>query len=86
MPLASEVTTTQEPDAAGPVPRLRSRVRTNAGVERLRRRLEKLDLLRLVEAIDRATPNWFWSGTGQGYEILWRDTTTFVDLLPLARL
>lgn len=91
MSLASEVTTRQEPDP-GPSPdgvpavRFRTRVRTNAEVGRFKRRLEHLGLLPLAETIDRYTTNWLWSGTGQGYEILWRDTTTFADLLPLARL
>ncbi len=91
MPLASEVTTWQEPDpvpSAGGVPavRFRTRVRTNAEVGRFKRRLERLGLLALVETIDRYATNWHWCGTGRGYEILWRDTTTFADLLPLARL
>lgn len=91
MPLASEVTTWQEAqdvsDGTGAtIMRLRSRVRTNAGTGRLKRRLEQLGLLALTETIDRYETNWHWSGTGQGYEILWRDTTTFAELGPLARL
>ena len=90
MPLASEVTTWQEPHAA-PCDgvrsmRLRSRVRTNAEPERFKKRLEKLGLLSLAESIERYETNWHWSGTGQGYEILWRNETTFADLRPLARL
>ena len=90
VPLASEVTTWQEPDAA-PCDgvrsmRLRSRVRTNAEPERFKKRLEKLGLLSLAESIERYETNWHWSGTGQGYEILWRNETTFADLRPLARL
>jgi hypothetical protein len=61
-------------------------VRTNAEPERFKQRLEKLGLFALVESIERYETNWHWSGTGQGYEILWRDGTTFADLLPLARL
>ncbi len=91
MSLASEITTCQEP---APVPntdgvpavRLRTRVRTNAGVERFKRRLERLGLLPLAESIVHYETNWHWSGTGQGYEILWRDTATFADLLPLRHL
>ncbi len=90
MALASEVTTRQEQDTTseGGVPacRLRSRVRTNATPDRFQRRLENLGLLPLAESIERYETNWHWSGTGQGYEILWRETTTFIDLLPLARL
>lgn len=91
MPLASEVTTWQEtapvPNADGvPVVRFRTRVRTNAEVERFKRRLEHLGLLPLAETIERYETNWHWSGTGQGYEIFWRDATTFADLRPLARL
>jgi hypothetical protein len=83
MPLASEVTTWQEPAGVG---RLRSRVRTNAGPGRFERRLEALGLRPFAETIERYETNWHWSGTGQGYEILWRDATTFADLRPLARL
>lgn len=91
MPLASEVTTWQEPapeppDGGGPAVRFRTRVRTNATEDRFKRRLEHLGLLALAETIDRYETNWHWTGCGQGYAILWRDTTTFADLLPLARL
>lgn len=93
MSLASEVTTRQEPttatdgDMEGGSPfRLWSRVRTNAEPERFKRRLEHLGLLALVETIERYATNWHWSGTGQGYEFLWRDITTVDDLMPLARL
>jgi hypothetical protein len=87
MPLASEVTTTQEPHVdGGPAGRLRTKVRTNAGAARFKRRLEMLGLLRLAETIDRVEANWFWTGTGRGYEILWRDTTTVEDLHALAHL
>jgi hypothetical protein len=90
VPLASEVTTWEEQDAEPGdgvrSMRLRSRVRTNAEPERLKRRLEKLGLFALAEGIERYETNWHWSGTGQGYEILWRDGTTFTDLRPLARL
>jgi hypothetical protein len=61
-------------------------VRTNAGPARFKKRLEMLGLLALAESIERYETNWHWSGTGQGYEILWRDETTFADLLPLAHL
>jgi len=91
MSLASEVITWQESSPApGPggvaAVRFRTRVRTNAGAERFQRRLEALGLLPLAERIDGSATHWHWSGTGQGYEILWRDTTTVLDLLPLARL
>ena len=88
MPLASEVTTWPEEDAGDgvPVTRLRSRVRTNAGLEQFKTRLEQLGLLALAESIDRYETNWHWTGTGQGYAITWRTDTTFADLLPLARL
>lgn len=91
MSLASEVTTCQEtivsPSGTDPpTVRFRSRVRTNVGPERLNRRLETLGLLDLVESIERYHTNWHWTGTGQGYEIVWRDTATVADLLPLARL
>lgn len=91
MSLASEVTTWREtstapPDEGHPVMRFRSRVRTNAAPGRFKRRLEGLGLLALVETIDRYDTNWHWTGTGQGYDILWRDTATVTDLLPLARL
>ncbi len=91
MSLASEVTTRREtatasPDDDHPAVRFRSRVRTNATPGRFKRRLESLGLLALAETIDRYDTNWHWTGTGQGYEILWRDTATLTDLLPLARL
>lgn len=91
MPLASEVTTWQEPapqspEGGGPGARFRTRVRTNATEGRFKRRLEALGLLALAETIDHYATNWHWTGCGQGYAILWRDTTTFADLLPLARL
>ncbi|MBA4067813.1 MAG: hypothetical protein C0501_29765 [Isosphaera sp.] len=91
MPLASEVTTWQEPapeqhDGGGPAVRFRTRVRTNATEDRFKRRLEALGLLAFAETIDRYETNWHWTGCGQGYAILWRDTTTLADLLPLARL
>ena len=91
MPLASEVTTWQEPDAAtvsdGAVAmRWRSRVRTNAGEGRFKARLARLGLLDRVESVVHYETNWHWIGTGQGYEVLWRDGTTWDDLRPLARL
>ncbi len=95
MPLASEVTTWQElapetPDeqhgGGGPAVRFRTRVRTNATEGRFKRRLEALGLLAFAETIDRYDTNWHWTGCGQGYAILWRDTTTLADLLALARL
>lgn len=90
MPLASEVTTWQEPSEANedgaPAPRLRSRVRTNVEPEPFRRRLDSLGLLDLAERIERYEAGWNWSGTGHGYEILWREPTSFADLLSLARL
>ncbi len=90
MPLASEVTTCQEdngPTRDGcPSIRYRTRVRTNATEVRFKRRLEALGLLALAESIERYETNWHWTGCGQGYEILWQDTTTVADLLPLARL
>lgn len=85
--LAGELLTWTEGTADSPATvRLRTRVRTNAGEARLRHRLEQLGLLDRVETLTRITTNWFWTGTGQGYEILWRDPTTIPDLLPLARL
>lgn len=91
MSLASEVTTCRETTVAPsgtdpPTVRFRSRVRTNVGPERLKRRLEALGLLGFVETIERYHTNWHWTGTGQGYEIVWRDTAAVTDLLPLARL
>lgn len=91
MSLASEVTTWRETTAAPsdgepPTVRVRSRVRTNVCLERFKRRLEGLGLLGFVESIERYHTNWHWTGTGQGYEVVWRDTTTVADLLPLARL
>lgn len=66
--------------------RFRSRVRTNASPARLNHRLERLGLLSFVESIKRYHTNWHWTGTGQGYEILWQPAATIADLLPLARL
>jgi hypothetical protein len=91
MPLASEVVTWQEPDGAppeggAPVVRWRSKVRTNASEGRFKRRLGRLGLLGKAETIVRYETNWHWTGTGQGYEVLWREGTTFEDLRPLARL
>lgn len=91
MPIASEVTTRQEPVAAvasdgAPTLRLWSRVRTNADPARFNRRLTELGLLAFAESVERYESGWHWIGTGQGYEILWREETTFADLLPLARL
>lgn len=83
--LASEVTTSQEKDGTGAV-RFRTRVRTNAGEDRFKRRLVRLGLFDRAESIERFVTNWHWTGTGQGYEIVWRDGTTFDDLRPLARL
>lgn len=91
MPIASEVTTRQEPvaavgDGGAPTLRLWTRVRTNADTERFNRRLAELGLLAFAESVERYETGWHWIGTGQGYEILWREETTFADLLPLARL
>lgn len=89
MSLASEVTTWVEDTGTAdgvPAVRFRSRVRTNAGPERFKQRLETLGLLALAESIERRTTNWHWSGTGQGYEILWREATSFDDLRALVRL
>lgn len=91
MPLAGEVTTWQEPTASSeaggePSLRLRTRVRTNAGEARFKSRLAHLGLLDRAESIARYDTNWHWVGTGQGYEILWREGTGFDDLLALARL
>lgn len=88
MPLASEVTTWQEEVTGGGVlvTRFRSRVRTNAGPERFKARLEGLGLLALAEHIERHETNWHWTGTGQGYAITWRLGTTAADLVPLARV
>lgn len=91
VPLASEVTTRQEPVATDPsdgaaIVRLWSRVRTNARRERLEQRLLELGLHAFAEGIECYETGWHWIGTGQGYEILWREETTFADLLPLARL
>jgi hypothetical protein len=83
--LASEVTTSQEANGDGAV-RLRTRVRTNASEGRFKRRLAELGLLDRVETVEHYTTNWHWTGCGQGFGILWRDGTTFEDLLPLARL
>ncbi len=85
MSLASEVTTSWEADGDGTV-RLRTRVRTNTDERRFKRRLADLGLLDRAESIEHYATNWHWTGTGQGYEILWRDGTTFEDLLPLAGL
>ncbi len=85
MGIAGEVTTSQEVDGHGVV-RFRTRVRTNASEGRFKGRLADLGLLDRVESIDHYATNWHWTGTGQGYEILWRDGTTFNDLQPLARL
>ena len=85
MSLASEVTTSQESDGGGVV-RFRTRVRSNAGEVSFKRRLARLGLLDRAETIEHYATNWHWTGTGQGYEILWRDGTTFDDLRPLARL
>jgi hypothetical protein len=91
MSLASEITTWQEPavvpEADGtPSVRFRTRVRTNAGEGRFKGRLATLGLLDRAESIERYSTNWHWTGTGQGYEILWREGTGFDDLLALARL
>ena len=91
MPLASEVTTRPEPDVTAtpegpPVVRWRTRVRTNVSPDRFRRRLQHLGLLERAESITHSETNWHWTGTGQGYEILWRPETTFADLILLARL
>lgn len=85
MPLASEVTTSQESGSADAV-RFRTRVRTNATEGCFKRRLEQLGLLDRAESIGHYETNWHWTGTGQGFEVLWRDGTTFEDLRPLARL
>jgi hypothetical protein len=85
MSLASEIMSSQETDGAGAV-RFRTRVRTNAGEGRFKARLTHLGLLDRAETIERYATNWHWTGTGQGFEILWREGTTFEDLLPLARL
>ena len=60
--------------------------RTNASEGQLKRRLARLGLLDWAERIEHYATNWHWTGTGQGYEILWRDGTTFEDLRPLAHL
>lgn len=85
MSLASEVTTSQEADGEGVV-RFRTRVRTNAGEGRFKRRLAALGLLDRAESIEHYATNWQWTGTGQGFEIVWSAGTGFQDLLPLARL
>lgn len=85
MSLASEIMTSQETDGEGIV-RFRSRVRTNVGEARMKARLAALGLLDRVESIERYETNWHWTGTGQGFEIVWRDGTSFEELLPLARL
>jgi hypothetical protein len=85
MSLASEVSTTQETDGAGAV-RFRSLVRTNVREARMKARLATLGLLDLAESIEHYATNWHWTGTGQGFEILWREGTRFEDLLPLSRL
>lgn len=85
MSLASEITTSQETDGEGIV-RFRSRVRTNVGEARMKARLAGLGLLDRAESIERYETNWHWTGTGQGFEIVWRDGTSFEELLPLARL
>ena len=85
MSLASEITTSQETDCAGVV-RFRSRIRTNAGDARLKACLAELGLLDRAETIERYAMNWHWTGTGQGFEIVWCEGTAFEDLLPLARL
>jgi hypothetical protein len=83
--LASEITTSQETDDSAAV-RFRTLVRTNATEARFKKRLEVLGLLARAESIEHYTTNWHWIGTGQGFEIVWRDGTTFEDLMPLARL
>lgn len=83
--LASEVMTSEEADGGGAV-RFRTRVRTNVGEARFKQRLAELGLLDRAERIEHYATNWHWTGTGQGYEILWRDGTAFDDLWPLARL
>jgi hypothetical protein len=85
MSLASEITTSQETDISGVV-RFRSRIRTNASEARMKARLAGPGLLDRAETIERYETNWHWIGTGQGFEIVWREGTTFEDLLPLARL
>ncbi len=91
MSLASEVTTWQEPETVpGPVPtqavRLTSRVRTNVGGERFRKRLECLGLLDLAEIVIPCACEWDWTGTGHGFEIIWRVGTTWEDLRQLTQL
>ena len=85
MSIAGEVTTSQETDGSGTV-RFRSRVRTNVSERRFKERLACLGLLARAEAIEHYSTNWHWTGTGQGFEIIWRGGTTFEDLLPLAKL
>jgi hypothetical protein len=85
MSLASEITTSQETDGPGAV-RFRTRVRTNAGEGRFKARLAQLGLLDRAERIEHYATNWHWTGTGQGFEVLWREGTSFEDLLPLAQL
>lgn len=77
--------TSQETDCTGAV-RFRTHVRTNVGEGRMKTRLATLGLLDRAETIVRYATNWHWTGTGQGYEILWVDGTSFEDLLPLSRL
>ena len=85
MRLASEVTTSQEAGSGSSV-RFRTRARTNVGEGCFKKRLARLGLLDRAETIEHYATNWHWTGTGQGYEIVWRDGTTFEDLRPLAHL
>jgi hypothetical protein len=56
------------------------------GEARFKARLASLGLLDRAESIEHYATNWHWTGTGQGYEVLWLESTTFADLLALAGL
>lgn len=91
MPLASEIVTWQETPItttsdSAPIIRMGSRIRSNSSERRLRAKLEQLGLWDRVETLVPIIRHPFWSGSGNGYEIHWRITTTWDDLQPLARL
>jgi hypothetical protein len=90
MTLASEVVTwcevSMEETTGVTIHRYRSRVRTNSSEERLRCKLSSLGLLTRIEGILTTRDFTFWTGTGNGYELIWTEETTWEDLVPLARL
>jgi hypothetical protein len=90
MTLASEVVTwcevSRDETTGVTVQRFRSRVRTNSSEERLRSKLSTLGLLTQVASILTTRDFTFWTGTGNGYELIWTEETAWEDLVPLARL